>query len=322
MSLDSSPPTRRRWFPWITLSKDYFTPYRSTDFPRCQESPFDVPDRRKRPYAAHVLDWLVPLILGFFLGPVPPKKYFRLDDTSLQHPIVTPIVTNVAAPFINLIAPWVILLIFNLIFIGNKWDAYHMTLGLAQAALITLFMTSIFWVIIGGLRPNFLAKCNPDPNKIVEGTVYYTIDICRNPLVKDDFHGGHASTAFCGWSYFSLYMFGKLKVYNGTHHFWKLVITVILPLVVAVWVSASRILDFNHFFYQLLFGGILGLISSYFAYQLHFDFMWMHSLDYRNSHIPVRYITGRQLENGDALPQSPMLERTDHSNENYELRNV
>ncbi|KAK9685897.1 hypothetical protein K7432_015335, partial [Basidiobolus ranarum] len=168
-------------------------------------------------------------------------------------------------------------------------------------------------------------KCNTDPAKIIEGTVYYTIEICRNPLAKDDFHGfpsGHASTAFCGWSYFSLYLAGKMKIYNGTHHFWKLVIVVVLPLVVAVWVSASRILDFNHFFYQLLFGGILGLIATYCSYKLHFDYTWMHSLDYRNSHIPVHYLTDNELENGESHPNMSMVDRTDRSDDEYELRNV
>lgn len=66
----------------------------------------------------------------------------------------------------------------------------------------------------------------------------------------------------------ALFLAGQLKVFDGAAHIYKLVIF-LLPILVAMLVSASRIVDHRHHWDDVVAGSFIGIISaasSYFFY--------------------------------------------------------
>ncbi|GJN05860.1 hypothetical protein PR202_ga23529 [Eleusine coracana subsp. coracana] len=76
------------------------------------------------------------------------------------------------------------------------------------------------------------------------------------------------SGCFAGLGFLSLYLSGKIKVFDRQGHVSKLCI-VILPLLIASLVGISRIDDYRHHWEDVFVGGLIGYITSVLCY-LHF----------------------------------------------------
>ncbi|KAG9285399.1 hypothetical protein G9A89_010874 [Geosiphon pyriformis] len=285
------------FFPLFKLPRTFYDPRaKYTNW----WSPFHHPSRSKRVFIAIILDWILILLLfglteWFFVGPQPPKAYFSLDDQSLKRPVVGEIISSTVATAISVGGPIILLLILEILFFWDRWNLYHLITGHFQAIALALFISSFFWVTIGGdvgLRPNFLSNCKPDLSKLVTGVTYYTSDICTAKLAKFEYQGfpsGHAATAFAGWVFFSLYFTGKSKPWSGGAHFWKILI-ILMPLVLATWVSMSRLRDFRHFPFQIIIGGLIGIFVALISYRLNFFVSgWFVPLGENSDHIPAHY---------------------------------
>ncbi|RUS24676.1 PAP2 superfamily-domain-containing protein [Jimgerdemannia flammicorona] len=290
---------KRSCLPLIPLPTHFY----DTQFPNAALDPTDKPSRKRHWFIAFALDWvLIALLLGlgqyFFSGPQPPKAYFALNDVSLQHPEVPEIISATNATIINAVGPLIILAVIELLFFFNKWDAYHMVKGHGESIAISLFFTSLLWIIVGGslgLRPTFLTKCQPDPTKIVAGQIYYSNEVCKQELGKFEYQGfpsGHSSTAFAGWTFFTLYINAKIKPWGGSAQLWKVLI-LILPTIFASWISLTRVIDYHHFPYQIITGGLIGIASALIAYRINYgsDGNWLWGTGSSNdNHIPAHYI--------------------------------
>jgi len=295
------------FFPIVPLPKQFYNPNLARDAP----ATLDYPARSKRLWVSIVFDWVLiaamfAVIQYLYVGPQPSLAYFSLDDESLNHPEVPEIISSTTATLINAVVPIILLGVLELVFWFNIWDAYHMVKGHAESIAIALFFTSLFWIVIGGavgLRPTFLTKCHPNPVLVISSQAYYTPAICMNDLPKFEFQGfpsGHSSTAFAGWGYFVLYLHGKLKPFvGGGGYLWKAIL-MLSPLAFAVWISMTRVLDYRHFPYQIIVGGIVGGIASLVAYRLNFGgpLDWFIGSGGGSDHIPVRY-THLPLEERD-----------------------
>lgn len=113
------------------------------------------------------------------------------------------------------------------------WDFNVATFGLLQS-LITAAVFQVFlkW-LIGGLRPHFLAVCQPDLRYfhqmywtnysgvyIGDGfkEIMFNKTICTGDekTINDSlesFPSGHSTAAFAGFVFLSLYMNAKLKIF-------------------------------------------------------------------------------------------------------------
>jgi len=214
--------------------------------------------------------------------------------------------------------------VLELVFWFDVWDAYHLVKGHVESVAIALFFTSLFWITIGGstgLRPTFLTKCNPNTLLIMPNQSYYTPAICKNEIAKFEFQGfpsGHAATAFAGWGYFVLYLHGKLKPFvGGGGYLWK-TLCMISPIAFAVWVSMTRVIDFRHFPYQIIVGGIIGALASLIAYRLNFGgpLDWFIGPGGGSDHIPVHYT--RLVQESQ---RNMVLEERDRSESGFEGTN-
>lgn len=75
--------------------------------------------------------------------------------------------------------------------------------------------------------------------------------------------------SFGGLFYLSLYLAGKLYILDSRGEVWKMVI-VLIPSLGAALVAGTRIMDARHHPFDVIFGGLLGMIISWVAYRQYF----------------------------------------------------
>lgn len=79
-------------------------------------------------------------------------------------------------------------------------------------------------------------------------------------LLSDNVNPLWQAGSFAGMGYLSMYLAGKLSIFDRQGHSWK-VLPVILPLLGAVFVGVSRIDDYWHHWTDVFAGAILGECS-------------------------------------------------------------
>lgn len=211
------------------------------------------------------------LIYIFYLRLETPTLLFRVDDPSISYPAVGATVSSLNAGLLTAIIPIIVIILFNIFIAYNPRDIYAGIVGLVIAYVLALSLTSILWVLIGGLRPHFLDLCNVDRSKLIPEQIYYTLDICKNKSIftNDTFHGfpsGHVSTSFATLGFLSCYLFSHLRVWKGGNAF-KLIFA-LFPLIGASIIGFSRINDYHHNGTQVFAGFVLGLFCAFIAYRM------------------------------------------------------
>ncbi|KAI8817390.1 phosphatidic acid phosphatase type 2/haloperoxidase [Fimicolochytrium jonesii] len=299
-------------------------------------SKLDIPTKSRRSYVlARILDWvliIVCLILTqvFYAYVTKPEIYFNVNDQFYMAPVLPDRVSSFLSTVVSVAIPIALIVILNLVFYTSWPDMYHAVTGLVQALAMTMVTCSFLWATIGGLRPYHITKCDPDPAKLVAGQLYYTESVCRTKLEKVDLNGfpsGHAGSAFTCWVFLSFWMHAKLKPYNGTAQFYKLLVTFI-PLIVAGYISLTRIMDFHHTTGQVLTGMAIGITAAVFAYKLNYPMHgWFYGERHGNGDIPAyvlpRYTparSGRQtMPDGTVAPRDYSAEEGSRANLQNEM---
>ncbi|XVF84726.1 hypothetical protein PTKIN_Ptkin17bG0061500 [Pterospermum kingtungense] len=153
----------------------------------------------------------------------------------------------------------------------DVYDLHHSVLGLLFAVLITAVITDAIKDAVGRPRPDFFWRCFPDGKDFYDqwGNV-----VCHGKKadIKEghkSFPSGHASWSFAGLGFLSLYLSGKVKVFDRKGHIAKLCIS-FLPLLAASLVAISRVDDYWHHWNDVFAGGFLGLVVAAFCYRQFF----------------------------------------------------
>ncbi|KPI45869.1 PA-phosphatase related-family protein [Cyphellophora attinorum] len=207
---------------------------------------------------SYVFDWLVIIAFAAGGGVLSNIRGFRrpfsLADRSIAYPRRDDIVTLEVAGLVVFVGPAAIILVLALVTpaarqVGQKrlysswvdkiWDANAGWMGLALASAATLFLTSGLKCLVGKPRPNFLAICDADVDRLSEFVVggsgsriesdapaLVTYEICRQSdldLLNDAFFAfpsGHSSMSWAGLLYLSLWLSMRFSVaipYLGHH---------------------------------------------------------------------------------------------------------
>lgn len=215
---------------------------------------------------SYLVDWGLSLALfggGAAMSLVaPPERPFLPTDPRISLSLKENTLSDAAA--IGL-ATGVPLAIFGLsqLWVRSGHDFHHAALGLFESLGLTFFLTQTLKVTVGRLRPDFLARCQPDDSLQCrgEGSAIRT--------GRRSFPSGHTSISFAGGVFLSLYLWGKLKPLEGGA-FWKTAL-VLLPLSGAALVGVSRVLDHRHHWEDVLVGALLGTGVSCLTYFLNFS---------------------------------------------------
>lgn len=167
-------------------------------------------------------------------------------------------------------------------------------LGLLYSLITAAVFQVMLKCLIGGLRPHFLAVCNPEvpPFGQQAGTgwtsIMYDRSICRGDKDEIDdslesFPSGHSTAAFAGFIYLFLYLNAKLKVFANYHpSYWKL-IAIYTPVLGATLIAGALTIDEFHNWYDVVAGAIIGTAMAFSAYRMVYASVW----DFRFNHVPI-----------------------------------
>ncbi len=161
-------------------------------------------------------------------------------------------------------------------FKDRLWELNCGILGLLLAEGAAFVITGTLKNLCGKPRPDLIARCLP-LNGSEDHQVFglSTIEICQQTdqaIMTDGFRSfpsGHASAAFAGLFYLSLYLAAKLHVLDNRGEVWRTFI-VLIPTLAASSIAMSRIMDARHHPFDVLFGSVLGILVAWAAYRQYF----------------------------------------------------
>uniref|UniRef100_A0A0E0MR46 Phosphatidic acid phosphatase type 2/haloperoxidase domain-containing protein n=1 Tax=Oryza rufipogon TaxID=4529 RepID=A0A0E0MR46_ORYRU len=163
----------------------------------------------------------------------------------------------------NHLHDWVVLILLAAVVIALHFAppfSRFVGKGVLYSVLITAVVTTVVKNAVGRPRPDFFWRCFPDGKQLYDQVTGDVICHGEKSFLKDgrkSFPSGHTSWSFAGLGFLSLYLSGKIKVFDRQGHVAKLCI-MILPLLIASLVGISRIDDYRHHWEDVFAGGLLG----------------------------------------------------------------
>ena len=211
------------------------------------------------------------------------RGYFCLD-TSIQYPYVE----HQTVPSYLCLLIWMILAVFHFTMSCIKNQTWKMLMqGVYKFLLgfsLCLLVTDVSKFSLGRLRPYFMAVCNPDLDSVCyhdhigepeydeNGTYFYPdihyqryvdeVDTCttldRNVLkeARLSFVSGHASTSFYAAVFLTIFMNSYITEWSVR------ILLQIAHILLAIWISITRITDYMHHPEDVVFGCILGIFTA------------------------------------------------------------
>ena len=139
-------------------------------------------------------------------------------------------------------------------------------LGQFLAFLTTGIATDLVKLAVGRPRPDFLARCFPHgvPAEVPLEDGFPACEEPGAPGVKDgykSFPSGHASLAFAGLGFLSLYLVHSFRLRRGAGRPWRR-LAATLPWLGALMVGVSRVHDYRHNPSDVLAGAALGTFTA------------------------------------------------------------
>ncbi|KAF9353252.1 hypothetical protein BGX26_008977, partial [Mortierella sp. AD094] len=233
-------------------------------------------------------DWgLVIIVLAAFsyvdtLEPY--HRQFSVKDTTIQHPFAKKETVPVwLALVLAFILPGIIIGCIAMIRKRSYTDLHNGLLGLFLAEALVLIVTDSIKIAVGRPRPDFLDRClnlydnaaGNTPIGLLQDPVNMLSNssICtRTELLTDGFKSfpsGHSSFSFGGLGYLSMYLAGKLHLFDERGHIYKSVI-VLAPLILAALIACSRVDNYRHHWHDVTVGAIIGIIFAVFSYRQYY----------------------------------------------------
>ncbi|EST08955.1 Phosphatidic acid phosphatase type 2/haloperoxidase [Kalmanozyma brasiliensis GHG001] len=242
---------------------------------------------------SYLPDWIITILLAGLLAIINNvhgfRREFSLTDTSIQHTYaVHERVPTWLLGVLAVLIPAIIIVGFSLGVSNSVWDLHNGLLGFVLAQALTVTVTTIIKCTVGRPRPDLIDRCQPAPGSVNASPYGLVTDIiCTvgvdNKILRDGFRSfpsGHASTSFAGFTYLSLYLAGKLHLFDRRGH----AVTAWLcgtPLMAATLIAVSRTMDYRHHATDVIAGGLLGLVVAYWSYKLYYP-----PLGHAQSHKP------------------------------------
>lgn len=228
----------------------------------------------------HLHDWIVIFglaILDGVLNIIHP--FYRFVGESMIGDYMYPLKPNTvpfqAVPIIAVVIPLVFIVGYFL-YKKDITDLHHALLGLLFAVLITAVITDAVKDAVGRPRPDFFWRCFPDGNAVYNNVTKEVQCHGDSKVIKEghkSFPSGHTSWSFAGLGFLSLYMAGKIQIFDQRGHVAKLAL-VSIPLLGALLVGLSRVDDYWHHWQDVFAGALLGLTMAFLCYHQFFPSLY------------------------------------------------
>ncbi|KAK7043717.1 hypothetical protein VNI00_008329 [Paramarasmius palmivorus] len=238
--------------------------------------------------------------LGIYEAPPAPSRsfpvYFQNGEVvypQFAYPLRKEIVPIFAAALIAFFAPFFFFCLFQ-VRRRSMNDLLTTTMGLLKSLITAaVFQVWVKW-LIGGLRPHFLAACQPniDPTSAPSGngfaSIMYTREICTGDKNEIDdslesMPSGHSTAAWAGLFYLALYFNAQLKVMSAHNPaYWKMILF-FCPILGACLISGALTIDEYHHWYDVTAGAFIGTSCALVAFRSTFASIF----DFRFNHILI-----------------------------------
>ncbi|ORX51526.1 acid phosphatase/Vanadium-dependent haloperoxidase [Piromyces finnis] len=256
-----------------------------------------------------ILDWIFILLVIIATVPFaiikPFEREFRLNDDTISHPYKEG--ESFSVPlliFCTVGLPVILIVCYHTYTKDLKYSLHQSIMGFCVSISLTMFVTTLIKVSVGRYRPDFISRCQVNITKVEE--IYnsykfsnkidfgprnlYNTTICTNPDTsvidegRKSFPSGHSSFAFSTLTFLSLFLAGKIHLYDGNYIFWKLV-AALAPNILALYIAITRISDYRHHWQDIVVGSFIGIFFSVLSYFYYFPFL--------NSLEPYKQLQGR-----------------------------
>ena len=220
-----------------------------------------------------------------FVDIKPYQQGFFCSDHTLKYPYIE----NQTIPSYICFTIWVVISLFTILSTQIISKSFSITVvkDIILGAICCVLLTDIAKYTVGKLRPHFLTLCNPDYNDICfnEDDFYINDDgeelidefyqkyvnetnVCsleNSELLREarlSFLSGHASYSF----YFATFIINFTNVHTRHLKWGNKIVPVIqlLILMLASWISLTRISDFYHHPVDVFCGAITGIAVAFY----------------------------------------------------------
>ncbi|KAF9358723.1 hypothetical protein BGX26_001062 [Mortierella sp. AD094] len=162
-------------------------------------------------------------------------------------------------------------------------DLHNGFLGLFLAQALVLIVTDSVKIAVGRPRPDFLDRClslydnayngtpldllSDPPNLLSNSSICTRADLLRDGFKS--FPSGHSSFSFGGLGFLSMYLAGKIHLFDERGHIYKSLV-VLAPLILASLIATSRVADYRHHWQDVTVGSTIGAVFAVFAYRQYY----------------------------------------------------
>ncbi|KNE54028.1 hypothetical protein AMAG_00028 [Allomyces macrogynus ATCC 38327] len=217
---------------------------------------------QRRHLGLEILALIVFWAIGGVLNILPPqKRTFNVNDITLQNPMREQTVPEWLAFILVVVVP------FIFIFLIGRSRAGRPVLGLLVSTGLALLVTGALKNLVGGLRPDFLDRCKPNPKDLTQCTG--EVSIVNEG--RRSFPSGHSSVSAAGLVYTSLYLASFMRVFDANWDEAKggRIFLSFLPATGAAAIALTRIVDNRHHWLDVFTGFILGAFCAYLCARLY-----------------------------------------------------
>jgi len=187
-----------------------------------------------------------------------------LLDFSLMHSVSDMTVSDVQAYLIAACPLLIVIGICHIFPISANADTARSGMCAFMVGVgTTSVITHALKLYVGRLRPNFYALCNFDT-----AMLECTASASEQTRSRLSFPSGHASGSFYSMTFLTLFFLGRLGLGSNPHQNKVKILLSLLPLLLATWVSTSRIVDNWHHPSDVIAGISLGAVCAIISYHL------------------------------------------------------
>ncbi|CAK1588634.1 unnamed protein product [Parnassius mnemosyne] len=223
----------------------------------------NVPTRTYNLYKEISVRAILVFVLCVLYQKFQPRKHYiteaELLNLNYRHPRKESRVTLQSVIVLIICIPLIIITSDSLL--RNYVETFQGLLGWNLAILTNAVITEAIKITVCRPRPDFFYRCFS--NGVLTADLICTGEESDVIDGRKSFPSGHSSFAFCSLGFISIWLYGKLRLIQSRG---IVFIMCTLPLIIAAFISITRVYDNRHHWQDVVGGSLLGFFISYASY--------------------------------------------------------